>query len=219
MKQSNVARQWDMFIQGIDRRERIVKNRSLPCLSAARGRSSRNLSADYFTAIPAGERVPSSVDFVERGPGLPACRAYRASFLPLDWSAPSNWRSRKEKKRKKKASEDQQGERKGGRKREAERGGTREVNGERRAAVCCRHANSCWTATWKGLVGSSDLTARNLVSDTINIGPGELSQSRGSLSAASVNPADLKYPLCGFSPLSLSPSWVNRAVSEQPPFY
>ncbi|KYM95465.1 hypothetical protein ALC62_13893 [Cyphomyrmex costatus] len=28
--------------------------------------------------------------------------------------------------------------------------------------VCCRHANSCWTATWKGLVGSSDLTARNL---------------------------------------------------------
>lgn len=81
------------------------------------------------------------------------------------------------------------------------------MNGERRekereSSVCCRHANSCWTATWIGLVGSSDLTARNLVSDTINIGPGELSQSRGSLSAASVNPVDLKYPLCGFFSLT-----------------
>lgn len=59
MKQSKVVRQWDMFIQGIDRRERVIKSSlaSLPfCL--ARGRSSRNLSADYFTAIPAGERIP-----------------------------------------------------------------------------------------------------------------------------------------------------------------
>lgn len=59
MKQSNVARQWDMFIQGIDCRERDRKE-SLASLPSRRerGRSSRNLSADYFTAIPAGERVP-----------------------------------------------------------------------------------------------------------------------------------------------------------------
>lgn len=180
MKRSSVAHQWDTFIQGIDRRERIVKNRPLLCLSAARERSSRNLSADYFTAIPRRREDTSFADFAERGPGPPACRAYRASFLPLDWSAPSNWRPGKEKvKKENRWTKIDQGVRKGGRKREAGEEGRSEWREE--SNVCCRHANSCWTATWKGLVGSSDLTARNLVSDTINIGPKELSRSRGSL--------------------------------------
>jgi len=54
-----------------------------------------------FHGDPRGREGTSSVDFVEKGPGPPACRAYRASFLPLDWSAPSNWRSRKKKVKKK----------------------------------------------------------------------------------------------------------------------
>jgi len=44
------------------------------------------------------------------------------------------------------------------------------------ASVAIMRTNSCWTAMWNGLVGSSDcVTARNLVSNMINIGPGELS--------------------------------------------
>jgi len=44
------------------------------------------------------------------------------------------------------------------------------------ASVAIMRTNSCWTAMWDGLVGSSDcVTARNLVSNMINIGPGELS--------------------------------------------
>lgn len=55
-----------------------------------------------FHGDPRGREDTSFVDFVESGPGPPACRAYRASFLPLDWSAPSNWRSRGEKRGEKK---------------------------------------------------------------------------------------------------------------------
>ena len=130
-----------------------------------------------FHGDPRGREGTSFVNFVGRRPGPPACRAYRASFLPLDWSAPSNWRSRK--KKGKNASDERISGREKGRKRETDEEGGNEWREE--SNVCCRHANSCWTAMWKGLVGSSDLTARNLVSDTINIGPGELSQSRGSL--------------------------------------
>lgn len=53
-------------------------------------------------------------------------------------------------------------------------------------------------ATWKGLVGSSDLTARNLLSDTINIGPRELSQLRISVANESAAAIQERYPLCGF---------------------
>lgn len=215
MKQSNVARQWDMFIQGTDCRERDRKE----SLASLPFRREREIFKEFISGLFHGDpRGREDTSFVGRGPGPPACRAYRASFLPLDWSAPSNWRSRRKRKvKRKEQTRRSAGARKAGRKREAdeeERSEWREEKERERAAVCCRHANSCWTATWKGLVGSSDLTAQNLVSDTINIGPGELSQSRGSLSAASrVNPVDLKYPLCGFFSL------VNHAVSVQPLFY
>lgn len=161
-----------------------------------------------FHGDPRGREGTSSVNFVERGPGPPACRAYRASFLPLDWSAPSNWRSRKE-KRKKSIRREDQWEREKGRKRETDEEGGSEWREE--SNVCCRHANSCWTATWKGLVGSSDLTARNLVSDTINIGPGELSQSRGSLRSERESGWSKVFVVWFFLP-------VNHAVSE-PLFY
>lgn len=100
MKQSKVVRQWDMFIQGIDRRERVVKSCSLLCLSACERKIFEEFISGLFHGDPRRRVGTSSVDFVERGPGPPACRAYRASFLPLDWSAPSNWRSRKKKEKK-----------------------------------------------------------------------------------------------------------------------
>lgn len=79
-----------------------------------------------------GREGTSSVDFVERGSGPPACRAYRASFLPLDWSAPSNWRSRKKKvKKRRQRRRSSLIERKGGRKREADEEGRSEWREER----------------------------------------------------------------------------------------
>lgn len=143
----------------------------------ARGRSSRNLSADYFTAIPAGERVPlPSISSREDPVRLRAELIERVFCRSIGRRRRIGGRGRK--KEKKTADEDQLE-----REKEEGRGRLTRRNGEWReeSDVCCRHANSCWTAMWKGLVGSSDLTARNLVSDTINIGPGELSQSRGSL--------------------------------------
>ncbi|EGI68135.1 hypothetical protein G5I_03230 [Acromyrmex echinatior] len=113
-----------------------------------------------FHGDPRGREGTSFVDFVGRGPGSPACRAYKASFLPLDWSAPSNWRSGKKKGKKARGSDERISGREKGRKRETDEEGGSEWREE--SNVCCRHANFCWTAMWKGLVGSSDLTARNL---------------------------------------------------------
>jgi len=191
MKQSNVVRQWDMFIQGIDCRERLVKNCSLLCFSAARGRSSRNLSADYFTAIPAGKRVllPSissredpvrlHVQLIERVFCRSIDRRHRIGAVEEEKRKKAANKDQRERESESERKREKERERKGGRKREADEEERSEWTEE--SNVCCHHANSCWTAMWKGLVGSSDLTARNLVLDTISIGPGELSQSRGSL--------------------------------------
>lgn len=107
MKQSNVARQWDMFIQGIDRRELDRKE----SLASPPFRRETGIFEEFISGLfhgdPRGREGTSSVDFVERGPGPPACRAYRASFLPLDWPAPSNWQSGKKKGKKRSRREDQ----------------------------------------------------------------------------------------------------------------
>jgi len=87
-----------------------------------------------FHGDPRRQEDTSSVDFVERGPGPLACTAYRASFLPLDWSAPSNWRGRGRKKKKKQQTRERERERERerveGRGRPTRRN---EVNGQRRA--------------------------------------------------------------------------------------
>lgn len=138
----------------------------------------RGIYQDYFTAIPAGERAPlPSISSREDPVRLRAKLIERVFCRSIGRRRRIGGPGRK--KEKKEADEDKrERERAGGRGKPTRRDG---VNGERKGNACCRHANSCWTAMWKDLVGSSDLTARNLVSDTINIGPEELSQSRGSL--------------------------------------
>lgn len=139
-----------------------------------------------FHGDPRGRECSSSVDFVgtrdEETGYSTACEAYRASSPPLHWSAASNWRSKEGKKKTRRDAGERERESAEERKREITRREKRRGQTERRrvAGVRCRHANFCWTATWKGLVGSSDLTARNLVLDTINIG------SRGIKSAANL---------------------------------
>lgn len=86
--------------------------------------------------IPGGERVPSILS--AENESACACRAYRASFLPLHWLAASNWRRKKRKERKQaKARAGKRGHEE--RMKWTRRGEVNGEKGERESGVC--HAN------------------------------------------------------------------------------
>lgn len=194
MEQSSVARQWDMFIHGIDaRRERIVKNAS-PFSPDLRGEV--DLRGIYPRIIsrrsPAGERVtPPSIS--SRGRVRPRAGLIERVFCR------SIGRQRRIGSRKRERRE-RDGENRWGR-----RERKREENNHRCKS---RHANSCRPRRGKVSLARLDLTDRNLVSDIINIGLVELSRPR--ISVANESARRPKANRCGFS---------YRTITQQPPLY